>query len=218
MALKYVKNVLAQYAKDGLAFQRYLRKTQTGAGSDILANNCNIVVGLYRNLYGIQPKYNRLYLEPHLAPELNGTQLNYLLRGREYHIDLSVSNYSIAVGPYSVREHRPFAVNVQQSTLEYFVGPSPTNALTITTSAAEPLELAIGSWPESGSSPRTWSESCRKPGTTAQHVISRLLPNTAYTLSQNGRRIESPQTDASGRLVWVCTFTNSVSQNFELSP
>ena len=210
--------MLAQYAKDGLAFQRYLRKSQTGEGSDILANNSSIVVGLYRNLYGIQPKYNRLYLEPHLAPELNGTRLNYSLRGREYHIDLTVSDYSIAAGNYVVRDRRPFAVNVENSTLEYFVGPSQTNALAITTSAADPLELTIASWPESALETRTWSESCRKPGTTAQHVISRLSPNTSYALSQNGKQMDSLQSDASGRLVFACTFSNSAAQNFELRP
>src|SRR5262249_30678984 len=88
-ALKYVKNVLAQYARDGLAFQRYSRKTQTGTGSDILANNCSAVVGLYRNIYGIQPRYDRLLLEPHLVPELNGTELKYSLRGQSYLINLS---------------------------------------------------------------------------------------------------------------------------------
>lgn len=218
IALKYVKNVLAQYAKDGLAFQRYLRKSQTGAGNDILANNCSIVVGLYRNLYGLQPKYNRLYLEPHLTPELNGTRLNYWLRNREYHIELSVSNYAIAVGPYVVRDRRPFGVNVEQSTLEYFVGPSPTSALAITPSAAEPLELTINSYPESALAPRTWSESGPKPGTTVNHVISLLAPNTVYTLSQNGSRMDSPRTDAAGKLMFASTFTNAAPQNFELHP
>ncbi len=218
IALKYVKNVLTQYAQDGLAFQRYLRKTQTGAGNDILANNCNIVVGLYRNLYGVQPKYNRLYLEPHLNPELNGTRLIYGLRGQEYQIDLSVSNYSIAVGPFVVRDRQPFAVNVAKSTLEYFVGPNPTNALAITTTAAAPLELAITSWPESASAPRTWSESCRQPGTTAHHVIAQLSPHTAYALSRNGQRVAAPPTDAAGCLAFDCTFTNATPQNFALSP
>ena len=70
--VKYIKNVLKQYEKDGLAFQRYKRISQEGAGSDILANNCLPVVGLYRDIYGIQPQFNRLYLEPHMTEELNG--------------------------------------------------------------------------------------------------------------------------------------------------
>jgi hypothetical protein len=39
VALKYVKSVLAQYAKDGLAYQRYGRRKQDGLGDDILAGN-----------------------------------------------------------------------------------------------------------------------------------------------------------------------------------
>ena len=38
-------NLLDRYRKDGLAFQRYLRKDQTGAGDDILAGNAMAVVG-----------------------------------------------------------------------------------------------------------------------------------------------------------------------------
>lgn len=218
IALKYVKNVLAQYAKDGLAFQRYLRKSQTGAGNDILANNCSVVVGLYRNLYGVRPQYNRLYLEPHLIPELNGTRLNYSLRGRQYRLELSVDDYSTAVANYIVRDRRPFAVNVENFTLEYFVGSCQTNALAITASAGAPLELAIVAWPESALGTRTWHESCGKPDTTVQHVISQLPPNRAYVLLQNGSQLAPLQSDASGRLAFACTFSNSATQRFELKP
>jgi Bacterial alpha-L-rhamnosidase 6 hairpin glycosidase domain len=55
LALKYVKNVLAQYAKDGLAFQRYGRVKQDGLGDDILSGNSLSVVGLYQAIYGINP-------------------------------------------------------------------------------------------------------------------------------------------------------------------
>jgi hypothetical protein len=111
LALKYVKNVLAQYSKDGLAFQRYLRCSQSGEGKDILANNCSTIVGLYRNLYGLQPKFNRLYLEPHLTPELNDTRLNYWLRGKAYHLDLRVGEYSATVDNFTVCDQQPFGVN-----------------------------------------------------------------------------------------------------------
>ena len=46
LAVKYVNNVLAQYAKDGLAFQRYGRVKQEGLGDDILSGNSLSVVGL----------------------------------------------------------------------------------------------------------------------------------------------------------------------------
>ena len=74
LALKYVKNVLAQYAKDGLAFQRYGRAKQDGLGDDILSGNSLSVVGLYQSIYGINPLYNRFYLDPHITKELAGTR------------------------------------------------------------------------------------------------------------------------------------------------
>jgi len=67
LALKYVKNVLTQYAKDGLAFQRYGRAKQDGLGDDILSGNSLAVVGLYQAIYGINPLYNRFYLDPHIT-------------------------------------------------------------------------------------------------------------------------------------------------------
>jgi hypothetical protein len=68
LALKYIRNVLAKYNVDGLSFQRYLRQSQNGAGDDILAGNCMTIVGLYRDIYGLQPRHNRLYLEPLSLP------------------------------------------------------------------------------------------------------------------------------------------------------
>ncbi len=129
LALKYVKKVLTQYTKDGLAFQRYLRQSQLGHGNDILANNCSIVVGLYRNIYGVQPKYNRLYLEPHLTEELNGTRLNYGHRGKEYQIELSVDDYVVTVENFTVRSRKPFGVNVDDHTMEYFSQSSGKGAI-----------------------------------------------------------------------------------------
>jgi hypothetical protein len=218
LALKYVRNVLAQYSKDGLAFQRYRRARQTGAGDDILANNCSYVVGLYRNLYGVQPKYNRLYLEPHLTPELAGTELNYRLRGKLYHIALNVDDYAIAVDGFVVRDRRPFAINAERGTLEYFPGPSQNCALAVTPSTGAGLELAIGVWPDSPAAEQAWSESCREPGTTARQVVSGLTPNAYYRLSRNNKSSDLLRSDASGRLTFACEFSNAAAQNFKLKP
>jgi hypothetical protein len=216
LALKYVKNVLAQYDKDGLAFQRYLRARQTGAGDDILANNCSIVVGLYRNLYGLQPKYNRLYLEPHLAPELNGTQLNYQLRGQQYQIALTVDDYAIAVDSFIVRDRKPFAINAEGRTLEYFNGASQDCALAISPSTGERLELAIQAWPEPAAAERIWSESCGEPAATAQNRVSGLMPGASYRLSRNGKPGDLLRSDALGRVTFTCAFAHAATQHFAL--
>jgi hypothetical protein len=218
VAFKYVKNVLARYATDGLSFQRYLRQPQTGAGSDILANNCSVVVGLYRNLYGVQPKYNRLYLEPHLVPEIEGTQLKFWLRGQEYRIGLSLDDYAVAVGEFTVRDRKPFAVNLDGRTLEYFKGANSGAALAVTASDREPLVLTVGSWPDTAAGARRWSETCGKAGATARHIVSGLVPNTVYRLLRNGSPADLPRSDASGRLVFDCTFASRAPQSFVLTP
>ena len=53
LALKYVKNVLDQYSKDGLAFQRYGRLKQEGEGDDILSGNSLAIVGLYQAIMAL---------------------------------------------------------------------------------------------------------------------------------------------------------------------
>ncbi|MDR1381997.1 MAG: hypothetical protein LBJ47_11050, partial [Tannerella sp.] len=65
-ALKFIRNILEQYGKDGLSSQRYSRETQQGQGSDVLAGICTSVTALYRDIYGIRPRWNRMGLEPHM--------------------------------------------------------------------------------------------------------------------------------------------------------
>ena len=96
LALKYVENVLDRYEKDGLAFQRYSRKTQEGLGDDILSGNSLALVGLYKAIYGINPCYNRLYLDPHLPVKLSGTELIYNFRKDTLKIELTTGHYSIS--------------------------------------------------------------------------------------------------------------------------
>jgi len=124
IALKYIKNILTRYDKDGLGWQRYLRTPDKnsgepiGSGDDILSGNCMAIAGLYRDIYGIRPLYNGLYLDPHLVSELNGTQLKYRLRNKLFIIDLSVNEYAITVNGVTVRDTRPFAVDDNGNRLE----------------------------------------------------------------------------------------------------
>jgi hypothetical protein len=240
LALKYVKNVLAQYAVDGLAFQRFLRRSQTGEGNDILANNCSTIVGLYRNLYGIQPKYNRLYLEPHLAPELNDTRLKYWLRGKTYQVDLKVNDYAVSVDNFTLRSPQPFGVNTRAGglesnepavrltsasssraiphTVEYFNGSTPVRALSVSVPSDQLFEVTIRSWPAQVSGVRAWSESCLTPGLAAQHQVSGLAPNTPFVLSSIGVPKRHLQSDASGQLVFQFRFPDLGTRDFRLAP
>lgn len=193
IALKYVRNVIDQYEKDGLSHQRYTRVKQTGAGDDILSNNIMAVVGLYRNLYGIRPKYNRLYLEPHLTPELNGTKLNYLLRGREYSIALSEGKYTIGVENYSISENRPFAVNYSGSGLEYFSGSADKPSLKL--SGEGKCSVDIVEW--SGEN-KVWKVAAADHRMKINYELPDMESGREYMIDFNGKRVRKMKADPEG--------------------
>jgi hypothetical protein len=185
IALGIIKNVIEKYKQDSLAHQRYLRKSQTGEGSDILANMASPIVGLYRDIYGIQPKWNRLYLAPHLMPELNGTQLKYWLRDQQYVIDLKIDDYGIAANRFSVHCTSPFAVDVKGDGLAYSAGDREMPSMTITRSDNVAVEVGIEEW-SAGTGARRWTISWGKDGITLRHIVSDLPPNTRWQLYRNG--------------------------------
>jgi hypothetical protein len=216
LALKYVKSTLDRYEKDGLSFQRYLRKSQRGDGDDILAGNCLPVVGLYRDVFGLQPKPNRLYLEPHLVGELNGTELRYQLRGRPYVIALSTEGCSATAGACTLRAACPFGVNATDTGLEYFPGRSAQWALSVTPPAAQTLTVQIEAWPDQPAEPRRWTESAQEQGTT-RHVVAGLRPGAIYQLSVNHQAAVSLRADQAGCIEFAHTGLFAAPQKFELS-
>ncbi len=139
LAVKYVKNVLAQYDKDGLAFQRYGRLKQDGRGDDILAGNSLSIVGLYQAVYGINPLYNRFYLDPHITKELSGTELKYNYRGERLTISLDSGSYAVSNGKFKVICDKAFGFYTKGDWLTYFNGGDPVASLQITTDV--PLTL-----------------------------------------------------------------------------
>jgi hypothetical protein len=217
IAVKYVRNVLDKYDQDGLSCQRYERKSQRGAGEDILANNCMAVVGLYRDIYGVQPKYNRLYLEPHLTPELSGTRLRYQLRGQCYVIDLDMSGSRVAVEGFGVSATEPFAVNAKGDLAEYFPGNQSTPALSVARSRREPAEIQVESWPASATGARRWTESALDGGVRVKHVVAGLRPESICELRCDGRRIGSFKANAAGRVEFARTLHSRRPQRLELS-
>ena len=201
VAVHYVERVLAQYRRDGLAFQRYLRKDQSGAGDDILANNAMTLVGLYRNIYGIQPKHDRLYLDPHLTSQLNGTQLIYRLNGRPYRIDLSMNDYSVSSEGTAVRSHSAFAVRIDSTELRYYQGAKGDFAMQISGVRSRTLEIHVHEW-QAGQK-MIWSESTTGVTLPLLHTISHLAPNTEYTLLRDGETWRKLKSDANGQIRFV---------------
>jgi len=216
--VKYIRKVLDKYRQDGLAYQRYLRASQVGSGNDILAGNCLPIVGLYRDIYGIQPKYNRLYLEPHLTSELNGTQIKYRLRNQRYLIDLNRNDYCVTADSFRLSCSSPVGVNVRNNTLQYFPGRQKSPSLSITKSNEDLYTVRIIAWPTSAGETKKWIESSQNPSTTAEHLVSGLTPNATYSVFQNDHLLSSFPTDSAGCLFFTCPSGYPTPQAFTLRP
>ncbi|WP_197027665.1 hypothetical protein [Prevotella sp. 10(H)] len=146
IALKYIRNILAQYKKDGLSSQRYNRTTQLGLGSDILAGICTSVTALYRDIYGIRPKWNRMGLEPNMLKSLNGTEFKYTLRGTDYQLRLSVDDYSMSTDKFSVKSKNNFGVNKTGANLIFYPENKEEMTLVINSQSDTPVNMEITNW------------------------------------------------------------------------
>ena len=198
-ALKYIRNVIKRYETDGLAFQRYTRAKQTGAGDDILSNNIMAVVGLYRDIYGIRPRYNRLYLDPHLTDDLNGTHINYWLRNQNYQIDLSTGKYTVSNGRFSLSASHAFGLNVTGDELRYFQADQPADVLMISTKAS--CAVKIIQW--TGKQMK-WHEATQGSRAAVSHEVAHLTPRGHYRLytgTGSGRDLTA---DAAGVIRFDC--------------
>ncbi|MDB5135663.1 MAG: hypothetical protein JWP37_2266 [Mucilaginibacter sp.] len=193
LAIKYVKNVLEQYSKDGLAFQRYGRTKQDGLGNDILSGNSLAIVGLYQAIYGINPLYNRFYLDPHITPELAGTILTYNFRGKRLVINLDSSSYSVSDKIFKVRANTCFGFNTTKKQLSYFNG----NSLNVSLQAisARHLSISIKNW---DANKMEWLQSASKPIT---YVLHQLKSNTVYKFTVNGNPVKNIKSNLRGELV-----------------
>lgn len=203
-AMKYIRNVISQYESDGLAYQRYTRIRQTGAGDDILSNNIMAIVGLYRNIYGIRPHYNRLYIDPHLTKDLNGTKIKYGLRNQDYEIKLSQGRYSIAAKNFSVSNNKPFAVNYNGNELEYF--NANDNHVSLKISGGQTCFIDIVNWDVNS---MEWKENGSGPKGMIRHELYNLKPNAVYQLFINDQPVKQYTPDVDG----IIRFEYPIDQN-----
>lgn len=200
LALKYVKNVLAQYAKDGLAFQRYGRVKQDGLGDDILSGNSLSVVGLYQAIYGINPLYNRFYLDPHITRELAGTQLTYLYRNQQLVIDLHVTQYAVSNNRFKIIAGNKFGFFSIGNTLRYFNGNSNKTSMEVKTAAGINLTLDIKLWSPDEIS---WTQSLKNTSPNRlTYRVNDLKPNHIYTVFTNGKIHQQLKSEANGSIVF----------------
>lgn len=193
-ALKYIKKLLEQYNKDGLSSQRFSRKTQEGLGSDILSGICTTITALYKDIYGVRPRWNRMGLEPNLSEKLNGTDFYYDLRGVKYRILLSENNYHLQSDNFIVKSDHNFGVNMQNDSLLYYSDNKEELSMIITRSSKQRLLLELKEW---NSNQPTWNISSND---NYLFTINGLLPNFNYTLLVNGKSENSYLTDDLGKV------------------
>ena len=154
----------------------------------------------YRDVYGVQPKYNRLYLEPHLIPQLNGTRLKYRLRQQLYEIDLSTNEYRMQAKNFGVATKDPFGMNVAGNTLEYFHADRRSYSMKLTRMTNDPVNIVILNGAVSSADYRRWRESCSNPKETIDHLVADLKPDNTYAVHKDGRLLASVRSNARGEI------------------
>ncbi len=208
LALKYIENILERYDKDGLAFQRYGRLKQDGLGDDILAGNSLAVVGLYKSVYGINPLYNRLYLNPHLPEKLSGTVLNYNFRGKKLKIGLDLDVFSISDDRFTLISKKDFGFNVVENDLLYFNSDEKTCSLKAHASDAMNLAVEIIKWNENVIH---WKHNMSGKKDKISYSIYNLDKTRNYEISVDDKTI-TKKTDMNGSLM----LENVIDANSEI--
>jgi hypothetical protein len=215
IAMKYIGNIIEQYKKDGLAHQRYARVSQSGLGDDILAGNGMAVVGLYRNIFGIQPQYNRLYLEPHLTKELNNTTVKYNLRGTDYNINLKTNQYQVSANNYTISSNQAFGLNTNPKQIEYFESKSNSPKLSFETDGKADLQVNILEKNEKGLP--GWILQSQKTQRVKQTVFG-LEAGVKYHVFADQDMIEEMIANASGSLSFSFDLESGQKNKITLLP
>jgi len=189
LALKYIRNLLVQYRKDGLSSQRYARSDQKGQGTDILAGISTTITALYSDIYGIQPKWNRIGLVPQLTPELNGTHFKYTLRDTVYQIKLSVGEYQLSSKDFLVKSAFPFGVGKSGLHLYYYPNNLDNVVLRQYNIKQEFNDLQVSQWEDGRYQWISNGKYIRK------FVLQGLTPGDRYEFLINQNRVELTVSD-----------------------
>jgi hypothetical protein len=194
IALKYIRNLVEQYKKDGLSSQRYSRITQQGEGTDILAGICTSVTALYSDIYGIRPKWNRMGLEPNLTKDLNGTAFTYALRGAKYHIKLSVNDYTMAAEGFKIRSKNSFGAARDGNKTIYYPYNKEETTLVIDSKSNKQIDISILNWNK-----KVCSWKIATPG-SFEFTITGLHPEQEYNVSVDNKK-ERVKAGKNGNLI-----------------
>ncbi|MES2425927.1 MAG: hypothetical protein V4560_03100 [Bacteroidota bacterium] len=195
IALKYINNLLAQYQKDGLSSQRYSRETQMGQGDDILAGISTTITALYRDIYGVRPKWNRMGIEPNMSAPLNGTRFNYMLRDTLYQLKLSVNDYAMSTAGFTIKSTESFGANQIGRLLTYYPGNKEDMTFKINAASGSKIDLQINSWKADRYS---WTMESKD---TYLFTINGLEPNAIYGLKIN-KTLKRVKANGNGNLTF----------------
>jgi hypothetical protein len=193
IALKYIRNILEQYNKDGLSSQRYSRETQLGLGSDILAGICTSVTALYRDIYGIRPKWNRMGVEPNMVKALNGTEFDYTLRNTVYRLKLNVNDYEMHTDHFSVKCKDAFGASFENNQFIFYPDNREEVVLKISGKTNGVIDLSLNKWMKKDISWKIASAD------EYQFSLEGLHPATTYRLTINGKTVDI-DTDMDGKI------------------
>ncbi|HSN09711.1 MAG TPA: hypothetical protein VLS85_11780, partial [Hanamia sp.] len=199
LALHYVKNILRQDSIDGLAFQRYSRKTQEGQGDDILSGNSLAVVGLYQAIYGFNPLYNRFYLDPHITKEISGSRLNYNYRGQRLTIGLDTNLYSISNQQFTVGAKRNFGFFSTGNTVMYFNKDNPSFSIKADKDNSGHFNLTIL---ECNNKRMIWRQTSEELKGHIRYTLNQLKPGRSYLFYVNNTLLKKVKTNPDGSLVF----------------
>ena len=187
-----------------------------GAGDDILANNCLPVVGLYRDIYGIEPRFNRLYLEPHITKELNGTRIRYRLRDQDYFIELSINNYSMSSNSFTVWSSANFSMNTEENRLFWFQGRSQSPSFILTRNKQTDIRIEILRWNTDGKLSLRWNAQTETESVVTDYDIYQLSPGSQYEINRNGQAYKTVKSDATGKIHFSTIADPEIEYNYEI--
>ena len=214
IAYRYCRNVIARYKQDGLAYQRYLRGTEAGAGDDILAGNASAIVGLYADIYGIQPRNDRLFLSPHLVKDLFGTKLVYNFQGETYNITLDRGVNSMSTRGVAFSAAGPFALKGDSGGVTWYRDERGSSAMAIRMPAGTTMTVVVSRW----DSVRTWREEVDRGGARIDHVISGLVPGQLYRLDVDNAPRNALRASVIGRIRFTGFGNSRKEHSIALSP
>ncbi|MEO8819208.1 MAG: hypothetical protein ABI374_00055, partial [Ginsengibacter sp.] len=199
LALHYIKNILRQDSIDGLAFQRYSRKDQSGQGDDILSGNSLAIVGLYSSVYGFNPLYNRFYLNPHITSELSGSRLFYNYRGDKLTIGLDTNLYSVSNTKFTISAKNSFGFFSVGDTVMYFNKDNAVYSLKAIVKNENHLSLQIN---HCNSKEIIFEQTSPGKSFMVKYSLNHLLPTRSYLIYGDGVLLKKSKSDANGNFVF----------------